>query len=100
MPAKVSVKIRPIVTAGLAKEVEDVNQYAAPTKAPTAGPTRAARPVRTRAKISRMRPAVATTSPSRCPAVARSVVESAVAAPNMAFASTPPPIPPITCAAT
>lgn len=29
MPAKVSVK-RPMVTAGLAKEVEEVNQYAAP----------------------------------------------------------------------
>ncbi len=30
MPAKVSEKIRPIVTAGLANEVELVNQYAAP----------------------------------------------------------------------
>ncbi|MBK7819797.1 MAG: PRD domain-containing protein [Tessaracoccus sp.] len=30
MPAKVSVKIRPMVTAGLANEVELVNQYAAP----------------------------------------------------------------------
>ena len=30
IPAKVSEKIRPIVTAGLAKEVELVNQYAAP----------------------------------------------------------------------
>ena len=30
MPAKVSVKMRPIVTAGLANEVELVNQYAAP----------------------------------------------------------------------
>ena len=30
MPANVSVKSRPIVTAGLAKEVEEVNQYAAP----------------------------------------------------------------------
>ena len=28
MPAKVSENIRPIVTAGLAKEVEEVNQYA------------------------------------------------------------------------
>ena len=30
MPAKVSLKIRPTVTAGFANEVEDVNQYAAP----------------------------------------------------------------------
>ena len=30
MPAKVSVKMRPMVTAGFANEVELVNQYAAP----------------------------------------------------------------------
>jgi hypothetical protein len=30
MPAKVSEKIRPTVTAGFANEVELVNQYAAP----------------------------------------------------------------------
>ena len=30
MPAKVSENIRPIVTAGLANDVELVNQYAAP----------------------------------------------------------------------
>ena len=30
MPAKVSEKMRPTVTAGLANEVELVNQYAAP----------------------------------------------------------------------
>ena len=30
MPAKVSENIRPMVTAGLANEVELVNQYAAP----------------------------------------------------------------------
>jgi len=30
MPAKVSENIRPIVVAGLAKLVEEVNQYAAP----------------------------------------------------------------------
>ena len=29
MPAKVSVRVRPMVTAGLAKLVEEVNQYAA-----------------------------------------------------------------------
>ena len=30
MPAKVSVNARPIVTGGLAKPVDGVNQYAAP----------------------------------------------------------------------
>ena len=30
MPAKVSLKMRPTVTAGFAKDVEQVNQYAAP----------------------------------------------------------------------
>ena len=30
MPAKVSVRVRAIVTAGLAKLVDEVNQYAAP----------------------------------------------------------------------
>ncbi len=29
MPAKVLLRVRPIVTAGLAKLVDDVNQYAA-----------------------------------------------------------------------
>ena len=36
MPAKVSEKILPTVTAGLAKDVLLVNQYAAPMYAPTA----------------------------------------------------------------
>lgn len=36
MPAKVSVNARPMVTAGLAKLVELVNQYAAPMYAPPA----------------------------------------------------------------
>jgi hypothetical protein len=29
MPAKVSVKVRPMVTAGFANDVDEVNQYAA-----------------------------------------------------------------------
>jgi hypothetical protein len=44
MPAKVSLKARPIVTAGLANEVEEVNQYADPMYAPTAAGASAARP--------------------------------------------------------
>ena len=30
MPAKVSLNARPMVTAGLANDVDEVNQYAAP----------------------------------------------------------------------
>ncbi|HEX2807589.1 MAG TPA: hypothetical protein VHN80_15605 [Kineosporiaceae bacterium] len=65
MPAKVSEKIRPMVTAGLANEVEEVYQYAAPMYALTAADDSGARPDRDRAKISPIRPVVATTSPSR-----------------------------------
>ena len=64
MPAKVSENIRPTVTAGLANEVLEVNQYAAPMYAPTAGAASSPRPVRARAKMSATRPAVATTSAS------------------------------------
>src|SRR4029450_6557390 len=46
MPAKVSEKIRPTVTAGFAKDVELVNQYAAPIYAPTAAAENGGRPVR------------------------------------------------------
>ena len=51
------------------------------------GAARTPRLVAAREKISRMRPAVATTSPSRCPAVARSLVEMEVPTSNMAFAT-------------
>jgi hypothetical protein len=36
IPAKVSLKVRAIVTAGLAKDVDAVNQYAAVMYSPTA----------------------------------------------------------------
>ena len=45
MPAKVSENIRADGDAGLANEVELVNQYAAPMYAPTAGAASAPRPV-------------------------------------------------------
>ena len=66
--------MRPTVTAGLANEVELVNQYAAPMYAPTAAAQRAARPVRARVKMSAIKPAVATISPTSWPVVMRSVV--------------------------
>lgn len=84
-----------MVTAGLAKEIEEVNQYAAPMYAPTARPTAADRPARTRAKITRTRTAVATTSPSRVPGVTRSFVERLIGMANIAFASAAPPTAPV-----
>ena len=47
IPANESDRVRAIVTAGLAKLVEEVNQYAPPIHAPTANGTIAALPVRT-----------------------------------------------------
>src|SRR5687768_8649233 len=95
IPAKVSVNARPIVTAGLAKLVLLVNQYAAPMYAPTAAGATADRPDRARAKISRTRPAVATTSPShRCPAD-RSLPENSTAGrSNIRFARIDPAMAP------
>ena len=54
-----------MITAGLAKEVEAVNQYTATIQAPTAHATCWRRPVRARATITNSSPAVATTSLSR-----------------------------------
>ena len=47
IPAKLSESIRAIVTAGLANDVDEVNQYAPPIHAPTAKGTDAPRPERT-----------------------------------------------------
>ncbi len=65
MPANVSLKARPTVTAGFANDVDEVHQYAAPMYAPTAQGITVDRPPRTSAKISTTSPAVATTSDSR-----------------------------------
>src|SRR6266536_3824623 len=99
IPAKVSLNARPIVTAGLANEVEEVNQYADPMYAPTAAGASAARPADASAKISRISPAVATTSPShRCPALRSVVDQDTAASPYMRLASTAPSTAPTTCA--
>ena len=65
MPAKESDRVRATVTAGLAKLVEEVNQYAPPIQTPTAKGTARARPVRTQPWITSSRPTVATTSESQ-----------------------------------
>src|ERR1700760_485841 len=94
MPAKVSEIIRRTGTAGLAKDVELVNQYAAPMYAPTAVADSAARPVLARVMMSAISPAVATTSPMRWPTVNRSLVEiSNAARSNMMLARIAPATP-------
>ena len=72
MPANVSVSVRAIVTAGLAKLVDDVNQYArrdVPADRERRGI--AVRPERTTPKITSSSPNVATTSPNHSAADAR-----------------------------
>ena len=71
IPAKVSLNMRAMVTAGLAKEVEEVNQYAAPIQAATEAADSEARPVRARVRITAISPAVATSSPTHNPGAAR-----------------------------
>jgi hypothetical protein len=61
MPANVLVPARASVTAGFAKEVDAVNQYAAVMYAPTAKGTAELR-TRTHPQITQSRPAVATNS--------------------------------------
>ena len=92
---------RPTVTAGLANDVDEVNQYAAPIHAPTAAGAAPLRPERASANTSTTSPPVATTSAShRCPAL-RTVRENATAgSANMALARTAPPIAPATWAST
>ena len=98
MPAKLSLNIRPIVIAGFAKLVELVKKYAAPMYAPTAAGANCARPERTREKISRTSPAVATISERKCGAVRRSVpLHDTAAAPNIRFAAAAPVMQPTTC---
>ena len=99
MPANVSENIRPMVIAGLAKLVEEVKKYAAPMYAPTAAGAARDRPDRASAKITTMSPRVAMTSDRKCAGVARCLVEMLTAGrANIRFASTAPPMQPVTCA--
>ncbi len=96
-----SVSARPIVAAGFAKAVEEVNQQAAPMYAATAAGIDRARPPRSRPTTSRISPAVATASPShRCPPDRSWVDSLSSGLANMASASTAPPIAPAVCAGT
>jgi len=70
MPENVSVAARARVTAGLAKDVEAVNQYPAVMYAPTAYGTADDRS-RTQPQITERRPKVATNSLNTCAPPAR-----------------------------
>ncbi len=67
MPAKVFERPRLTVTAGLAKLVDEVKEYAAETYAPTANGVTPTLPDRNTPKTTRAKPNVATTSPSQSP---------------------------------
>src|SRR5258707_12593371 len=98
IPAKVLESVRASVTAGLAKLVELVNQYAAAMYAATANGAAEARPERTTPNTTRTSPNVATTSPRKCAPVARWCVDHVTAAsPNMRLATIAPSAPPRTC---
>src|ERR1700722_15591170 len=89
-----------MVTAGLANDVDEVAQYAAPTHPATAAGASAARPDRASANTTRTRPAVATTPPSHGGGAARTAPPPGPGGrANIGFASPAPPIPPASCAA-
>src|SRR5438552_8946478 len=79
MPAKLFENVRAIATAGLAKLVDDVNQYAEPIYAPTANGAAELRPERTTPKMTSNSPAVATTSASQSPPAERVLVDHSIA---------------------
>lgn len=89
--------MRPKAAAGLAKEVEEVNQYAAPIYVATIAATRddGAR------RITSSRPAVATASASSWPKPCRGLSENCnTDRSNIAFASQPPQAAPASCTTT
>ena len=95
IPAKVSDSVRATVTAGLAKLVDDVNQYAPPIQTPTANGTADARPVRTHPWMTSSNPIVATTSDSQSAPDDRLCVDRRTAGRlNMRLAMTAPMQPP------
>src|SRR5687768_5709160 len=97
IPAKLSENMRPNAAVGLAKEVDAVNQYAAPIQAATAAATREAAARSTTSS----RPAVATTSASHSPGPLRTLVENCrIGSANIACVSHAPQAAPTSCAAT
>ena len=76
-----------------------MNQYAAPIQEATAAADSEARPVRARATMTAISPAVATTSPTHSPTPDRAWSEICTAGrSNITLASSAPPMPPMTWA--
>src|SRR5690554_3313857 len=99
MPVKVSVSVRPMVTAGLAKLVDEVNQYAPAIHAATVYGTAVERPVRTQPWTTSRRPTVAINSEIQSGPEDLACVEKATAGrSNMTLARTVPTHAPITWA--
>lgn len=95
MPAKESLAARAMVTAGLAKDVDEVKKYAAPIHAGTRTAARCSDLRWGSAPMTMMRPAVAMISPSHRLGVSRSLVEACHAgSENMVLARRVPKRPP------
>src|SRR5437763_2160769 len=98
MPVNVFVKVRATVTAGFAKLVDDVNQYAAPIYAPTSNGATDDRPDRAMPNTTSTSPAVATISPNHSPPPERVLVDHSTAGSEyMRLTSIAPQIPPEIC---
>src|SRR5207253_11005428 len=94
----VSLAARAIVTAGLANDVDAVNQYAAVMYAPTANGTRPGRR-RAHPQITASNPNVATNSLTHCATPVRSCVDAKnTGSPNITCAMATPANAPATCA--
>src|SRR5215470_3687650 len=100
IPVKVSDAARASVTAGLANEVEDVNQYAAVMYAATTNGTAAAR-VREQPQMTARSPNVATNSLNICAGPERACREARNSgSSNITCAAATPANAPATCATT
>src|SRR5271167_3462125 len=100
IPANVSLAERASVTAGLANEVDDVNQYAPVTYAPTANGTSEDRR-RAQPQMTQSSPNVATNSLKSCAPPALTWREALkTGSPNIRCAAATPANAPTTCAAT
>ena len=95
IPANELERVRAIVTAGFAKEVEEVAKYAAVMYPATAKGAMTCRPDVATPKTIMRRPNVATISPSQMPPPERTCVERFTASsPNIRFAMIAPITPP------
>src|SRR5690242_7691064 len=99
IPENVSLRERAIVTAGFAKDVEDVNQYADVMYAPTANGAISERN-REQPQITHIKPNVATNSLKTCAPPLRACCDRETAGnPNIKWAVIAPVIPPTHCTA-